>query len=93
MSKTTANISIDSDTKAKAQALFAELGMDLSTAINVFLRQAIRENAIPFAVTKDTPNEVTLAAMREAEEMRRHPENYKGYRDVDRMMEELLSDL
>ena len=93
MSKTTANISIDSDIKAKAQALFAELGMDLSTAINVFLRQAIRENAIPFAVTSDVPNEITLAAMRETEEMHKHPENYKGYQDVDQMMEELLGEL
>lgn len=51
MAKTTANISIDEEVKAKAQKLFADLGMDLSTAVNIFLRQAIRENAIPFNVT------------------------------------------
>lgn len=51
MAKTTANISIDEEVKAKAQKLFADLGMDLSTAVNIFLRQAIRENAIPFSVS------------------------------------------
>lgn len=93
MSKTTANISIDADVKAQAQALFAELGMDLSTAINVFLRQAIRENAIPFEVTNEVPNKVTLSAMKEVEEMKKHPEAYRGYRDVDQMMEDILSEL
>ena len=67
MAKTTANISIDEDTKKKAQELFADFGMDLSTAVNIFLRQAIRENAIPFAITRDLPNSVTLAAMDAAE--------------------------
>ncbi len=54
MAKTTANISIDEEVKAKAQKLFADLGMDLSTAVNIFLRQAIRENAIPFSVALST---------------------------------------
>ena len=63
MAKTTANISIDEETKRKAQELFADFGMDLSTAVNIFLRQAIRENAIPFTISRDIPNEVTLEAM------------------------------
>lgn len=67
MAKTTANISIDEDVKKKAQELFADFGMDLSTAVNIFLRQAIRENAIPFAISRDVPNAVTLAAMDSAE--------------------------
>ena len=67
MAKTTANISIDEDIKKKAQKLFADLGMDLSTAINIFLRQAIRENAIPFRINRDVPNSVTLAAVESAE--------------------------
>ena len=57
MAKTTANISIDEEVKAKAQKLFADLGMDLSTAVNIFLRQAIRENAIPFSVSLSSEQE------------------------------------
>ncbi len=67
MAKVSTNVSIDEETKKKAQALFADLGMDLSTAVNIFLRQAVRENAIPFAITRDIPNAATLAAMESAE--------------------------
>ncbi len=86
MAKTTANISIDEETKKKAQELFADFGMDLSTAINIFLRQAIRENAIPFAITREAPNPTTLAAMEEAET----GENLYGpFETVDSFMEAL----
>ena len=67
MAKVSTSISIDADVKAKAQELFAELGMDLSTAINVFLRQSIYEHSIPFTVRREAPNETTLKAMDDAE--------------------------
>lgn len=44
------NIKIDADVKQQAQLLFNDLGMNLSTAINIFLRQAVREHSIPFHV-------------------------------------------
>jgi DNA-damage-inducible protein J len=78
MAKVSTSISIDADVKAKAQALFADFGLDLSTAINIFLRQAIRENAIPFSIQREVPNADTIAAMKEAAEMRKQPENYKS---------------
>ena len=68
MAKTTANISIDSDTKIKAQKLFANLGMDLSTEINIFLKQAIRVKGIPFEISCDVPNRTTMRTIRKAEE-------------------------
>ncbi|MBR2693088.1 MAG: type II toxin-antitoxin system RelB/DinJ family antitoxin [Thermoguttaceae bacterium] len=58
---------VDEDLKKKADALFAELGMSLTTAFNIFLRQSVREQQIPFQVRKNVPNAVTLAAMAEAE--------------------------
>ena len=86
MAKTTANISIDEETKRKAQELFADFGMDLSTAINNFLRQAIRENAIPFTISRDIPNEETLAAMDNAE---KGEDVYGPFDSVDALMEAL----
>lgn len=86
MAKTTANISIDAKTKKKAQELFADFGMDLSTAINIFLRQAIRENAIPFAISRNVPNSVTLAAMQSAE---KGEDVYGPFENVEDAMEEL----
>lgn len=53
MAKVSANISIDADTKAQAQELLADLGLDLSTAVNIFLRQMIHENAIPFVIRRE----------------------------------------
>jgi len=41
------NIRMDNEVKAQAQALFAQFGLDMTTAINMFLRQAIRERGIP----------------------------------------------
>ncbi len=57
MAKVSTNITIDADTKAKAQELLADFGLDLSTAVNIFLRQMIRENAIPFAIQRESRRE------------------------------------
>ena len=51
MSKVSTNISIDAETKANAQIMLAELGLDLSTAVNIFLKQMLYEGGIPFATT------------------------------------------
>ena len=50
------NIRIDDDLKASAETLFSELGLNISTAFNIFLRQSVRERGIPFEITaKDDP--------------------------------------
>lgn len=69
MAGTTTNISIrmDADLKAQADALFAELGMNLSTAFNIFVRQSLREGRIPFDIALNHPNKETIAAMLEAD--------------------------
>ena len=90
MAKVATNISIDEDIKPSAQAMLAEFGLDLSTAVNMFLRQMLREKAIPFEIRKDVPNTTTLAAIQEVEEMEKHPELSKTYTSVDDLMEDLL---
>ena len=90
MAKASTNISIDADTKKKAQALLADFGMDLSTAVNIFLKQMVYERSFPFPITREIPNAVTLAAMKEAEDMNDHQEKYPSYTNVDQMMEDLL---
>ena len=57
------NIRVDSDLKKKAEAIYSELGMNLSTAMNVFLRSSIRYGGIPFDLRLDAFNAATLAAM------------------------------
>lgn len=79
MAKVSTSISLDADVKAKAQELFADFGLDLSTAINIFLRQSIRENCIPFSIQREVPNADTIAAMKEADDMVNHPERYETF--------------
>ena len=50
MATTNISIRMDSDLKAQAEALFAELGMNLSTAFNVFVRQSLRDGGIPLSL-------------------------------------------
>jgi len=47
------NIRVDGDVKNRAQDVFSALGMDMTTAINIFLRQAIRKNGIPFELVNE----------------------------------------
>lgn len=90
MAGTTTNISIRMDTELKMQAdaLFAELGMNLSTAFNIFVRQSLREGRIPFDVSLNKPNKETIAAMLEAERIVHDP-NVKHYSDVEEALREL----
>jgi DNA-damage-inducible protein J len=52
MSTTTINIRVDSEIKQQAQSVFGSLGLDMTTAVNVFLRQAIKTKSIPFPITE-----------------------------------------
>ncbi|MCL2067782.1 MAG: type II toxin-antitoxin system RelB/DinJ family antitoxin [Treponema sp.] len=51
MSVTNINIRTDSETKVRAQQIFSTLGLDMTTAVNLFLRQTVRMNDIPFILT------------------------------------------
>ena len=75
---------MDSDLKAQADALFSELGMNLTTAFNIFVRQSIREGGIPFEISINQPNKETIAAMLEAERIAKDP-SMKGYTDLDEL--------
>ena len=77
---------VDENIKNEADALFDDLGMSLSTALNVFLRQAVREQGFPFILSVKTPNAVTLAAMEAAE---RDEDMHGPFDSVAELMEAL----
>ncbi|WP_088228289.1 type II toxin-antitoxin system RelB/DinJ family antitoxin [Desulfosporosinus sp. FKB] len=60
---TNLNIRVDEELKRKAEAIFAELGLNMSTAINIFLRYSVRYGGIPFDLRIEQPNAETLAAI------------------------------
>jgi DNA-damage-inducible protein J len=88
----TATISarIDADKKRQAEALFAEFGLSLSTAINLFINQAIANQGIPFELRrKSAKDQEMLDAMAEAKRLSRDPDT-KRYTDVDELYADAL---
>ncbi len=73
-------VRIDEDIKRKADALFADLGLDTPTAIRIFLNQSIRREGLPFEVAKPQPNAETLAAMLNGMEL--VPKTYGNFREI-----------
>ena len=93
MAANTVNLSIrlDADVKQDAEALFDAFGMNMTTAITLFLKQAIRNQAIPFAITlNQLPNKRTLSAIREAIALE-NDDNAQSFHSVDELRQDLLS--
>lgn len=84
MATTNLNIRTDVDVKNAAEQLFNELGLNMTTAVNMFLRQAIRTGGIPFEVKVNTPNEITMAAIEEGRRLV-CDESVKGCRSMDEL--------
>lgn len=91
MPKVSTTIRTDLAAKQQVQQIFSNLGMDMSTAVNIFFHQVIRSNGLPFQVVTDVPNSETLEAMKEIQCMKENPSMGKSYTDVDSMMKDLLS--
>ena len=66
---TNLNIRTDKNIKDQAEKIFNQLGLNMTTAINMFLRTAVRENGIPFELKLDTPNKDTRAAIEEGRKL------------------------
>ena len=86
MAKVSTNITIDAELKKQAQELFADLGMDLSTAINIYLKKAVAEQGIPFEVKREVPNAVTAKAIADSVN---GDDVYGPYDSVEALMEDL----
>ena len=82
MSKTSMSIRLVSEVKEQAQQVFNSLGMDMTTAINIFLRTTIRENGIPFALKLDIPNAITASAIEEGRKIA-YDDTVKKYSNID----------
>lgn len=93
MSTTNINVRVDSVLKQEAEDLFNELGLNMSTAINMFLRSAISHDGIPFEVKRQAPNAETKTVLDEYEEMKKNPEKYKRYDSFDEILDEVLADV
>ena len=85
------NVNVPTEVKDEATSLFNSLGLNMSTAINMFLKKAIYERGIPFEV-KQQPSKEFKEELNELDYMEKHPEKYKVYHDVDKMFEDILNE-
>lgn len=82
MATTPTQVRIDADIKKEASALFSTLGLDMSSAINLFLHQCVLRGGLPFAVEMPQYNQRTLEAMAEARRISHDP-SVKGYTSME----------
>lgn len=85
MGNVNVSLRVDETLKKQAEELFSELGLSLTTAVNIFLRQSVREGRIPFIIGRNTPYMAALSAMGEEK-------LYGPFDSVDALMESLEAD-
>lgn len=90
----TTNLSIrmDKELKEQAEQLFSQLGMNMTTAFNIFVRQAVRQGKIPFEISLNIPNAETIAAMEEADKISRDPKA-KRYSSFEELIAEVKNEV
>ena len=81
MSKTSMSIRLDSEVKEQAQQVFNNLGMDMTTAINIFLRQAIQYQGLPFDVRLDE-NRKLLEVLTDLDQNRNMSQSFVSVSDL-----------
>lgn len=89
MATTNVTIRMDEELKKQAEELFSDLGLNLTTAFVAFAKQAVREQQIPFMLSRNVPNELTAKAI---ENVRNGVGLSKGFSSVSELMEDLNAD-
>jgi DNA-damage-inducible protein J len=84
-------IRMDKELKQEAEELFADFGIGLSAAITMFFKQAVREQSIPFKVTRNY-NEETIMAIEEAKQIKNNPD-IKKYATFKEALEDVKADV
>lgn len=88
---TTANINVrvDANLKKKADSLFNDLGLNMSSAITMFLKSAVRYDGIPFEIRRNAFNAENCKTLAEYNEMKAHPEKYKRYHSFSDLVKDI----
>lgn len=84
------NIRMDKELKKQFEEFCDDMGMSMTTAINLFVKKAVREYRIPFEIGGEKPNRETIEAMNEIKQMEKDPSIGKSYSDVNELMNDLL---
>jgi DNA-damage-inducible protein J len=80
---------VDENLKKSADELFSDLGMNMTTAVTIFLKQSLREQRIPFSISRDIPNDETRKAIEDTE---KGIGLSRAFSSVSELMEDLNAD-
>lgn len=86
---TTMNIRIEPELKKEVEEILTDLGMNIADAVTIYFKQIVLTDSIPLQIKRPKFNKETLEAIAEADEIMKHPENYKSYNNVYEMVEEI----
>lgn len=86
---TNLNVRVDTTLKKESDMLFKDLGLNMSTAINMFLTKCVKTASIPFKIEEPKPSRRLKKALKEAEYMMKHPEKYKSYDSIEELFKDL----
>ncbi|MBQ9313640.1 MAG: type II toxin-antitoxin system RelB/DinJ family antitoxin [Clostridia bacterium] len=90
MAKTTSmNIRIEPKLKEEVEEILKDLGMNIADAVTIYFKQIVLTDSIPLQIKRPRFNKETLEAIKEADEIMKHPEDYKSYNNVYEMLEEI----
>ena len=89
---TNLNIRVDATLKQESDMLFKNLGLNMSTAINMFLTKCVKTSSIPFKIEEPKPSKKLKKALKEVDYMMKHPDKYKSYESVEELFKDLDSD-
>ena len=90
MTASLTQVRIDADIEKQAAELFSSLGLDMSSAINLFLHQCVLRGGLPFRVEMPGYSQEMLEAMSEAKRIARDPD-VKGYSSMEELKKALES--
>ena len=86
------NVNVDSEIKKEATEILNDIGLNMSTAINMFLTQVIRNEGIPFEVKSRKPSKRLLKSIKEADAIIAGKKKAKTYHNVSEMMKDVLNE-
>ena len=89
---TNLNVRVDTTLKQESDMLFKNLGLNMSTAINMFLTKCVKTSSIPFKIEEPKPSKELVKALKEVDYMMKHPDKYKKYNSVEELFDDLDSD-
>ena len=86
------NVQVSAKDKEQATNILKDLGINMSTFINMAIKQVIKKDGLPFEVTNLRPNKELLDALQEGEDIINGKIKVKGYHNVKQMFEDILNE-